>query len=89
MVVNERLTVDGVDVLVEWEAAKAQSCEILFTCLEESRVNSTFTVWQTDGIIEETASFPQEGETWVLPVEEGAFGVELQPGGEYRVRREG
>lgn len=84
-----RLQLHGVDVLVEWEAAKAQSCEILFTCLEESRVNSTFTVWQTDGIIEETTSFPQEGETWMLPVEEGAFGVELQPGGEYRVRREG
>ncbi len=84
-----RLSLHGTEVLVEWEPARAQECQILFTCLEESRVNSTFTVWQTDGIIEETGPFPQEGTSLVLPVGDAAAAVEIRPGGSFRVRREG
>lgn len=84
-----RLNLYGVEVLVEWEKAQKQQCEILVTCLEKSLVNSSFTVWQTDAIIEEITQFPQEGESLVLPVDTYSVAVEILPGGRVQTRREG
>ena len=81
-----RLTVHGVEVLVEWERAQAQSCGVLLTNQEESRVNSSLSVWQTDAIIEENAPWPSG---LVVPVKEGCLAVEIAPSGEIAARREG
>ena len=81
-----RLTVHGVDVVVEWEPARSQDCQLLFTNQGESRVNSSLSVWQTDAIIEENALWPSG---LVVPVEEGCLAVEIAPSGEIAARREG
>lgn len=84
-----RLTVNGVKVLVEWEQAASQSCELLFTNQEDTQVNSSLSVWQTDAIIGENGqglTFSQEG--MVMPVEDGCFAVEIDAQGEVAVRRE-
>ena len=84
-----RLTVHGQEVLVEWEQAASQSCQLLFTNQGGTRVNSSLSVWQTDAIIGENGqgfTFSQEG--LVLPVEDGCFAVEIDSQGEVAVRRE-
>lgn len=81
-----RLTVHGVDVVVEWEPARSQDCQLLFTNQGESRINSSLSVWQTDAIIEENALWPSG---LVVPVEEGCLAVEIAPSGEIAARREG
>ena len=86
-----RLTVHGVEVLVEWERAQAQSCGVLLTNQEESRVNSSLSVWQTDAIIGENGqgwAFSQPGEATVLAVEDGCLAVEITPTGAVTARRE-
>lgn len=86
-----RLTVHGVEVLVEWERAQAQSCGVLLTNQEESRVNSSLSVWQTDAIIGENGqgwAFSQPGEATVLAVEDGCLAVEITPAGAVTARRE-
>ena len=76
-----RLTVNGVETLVEWEPAASQSCGLLLTNQGETRVNSALSVWQTDGIIEET-SLDGAFAGPVLPVEEGCLAVAISPAGE-------
>ena len=75
------LTVNGVETLVEWEPAASQSCGLLLTNQGETRVNSALSVWQTDGIIEET-SLDGAFAGPVLPVEEGCLAVAISPAGE-------
>lgn len=76
-----RLTVNGVETLVEWEPAASQSCGLLLTNQGETRVNSALSVWQTDDIIEE-ASLDGAFAGPVLPVEEGCLAVAISPAGE-------
>lgn len=86
-----RLTVNGVDVVVEWNAVERQSCQVLFTNQDKTRVNSSLSVWQTDAIIGENGqgwTFSQEGEGLILPVEDGSLAVEIAPSGKVTARRE-
>ena len=46
-------TDNGVTVMVELEEAAGGSCQVLNTRQGQSRVNSSFTVLQSDAIIEE------------------------------------
>lgn len=86
-----RLTVNGVDVVVEWNTAERQSCQVLFTNQERTQVNSSLSVWQTDVIIGENGqgwTFSQEGGGLTLPVEDGCLAVEITPSGKVTARRE-
>ena len=70
---------------------QAQSCGVLLTNQEESRVNSSLSVWQTDAIIGENGqgwAFSQPGEATVLAVEDGCLAVEITPAGAVTARRE-
>lgn len=84
-----RLTVNGVDTVVEWDTASSQSCQLLFTNQAGTRVNSSLSVWQTDAIIGENGqnwTFSQEGV--VIPVKDGCLAVEISPSGKVTARRE-
>lgn len=86
-----RLTVNGVDTLVEWAGTIGQNCQVLFTNQQQTQVNSSLSVWQTDAIIGENGqgwTFSQNGESVVLPVEDGCLAVEIAPTGKITARRE-
>lgn len=80
------LTVHGVATVVEWQPARAQSCQLLLTNQGETRVNAPLSLWQSDGIIGENGPAPA-GVT--APVEEGCLVAAVSPAGTVSVRREG
>lgn len=83
-------TDSGVTVMVELEEAAGGSCQVLITRQEQSRVNSSFTVLQSDAIIEEMLA---EGEvlspgTYAQPPEQGSLCLDLTGRGQIQIRRE-
>lgn len=80
----------GVRTVVELGEAQEGDCQVLITRQEHSRVNSSFTVLQSDAIIEEMLAQGEElsPSAYVQPPQQGSLCLDLTGGGTIRIRRE-